>query len=316
MDCCGSNSIRIKKPTGRVVKTGYLTIYEEGCFFNGWKSRYFVLYDDSSLLWYQDRDYYHHKGGIKLKMVANFMAVGPMCLHTAGFPQLPKGRQVIHLMGVPDIFKKGTKKEYIKMNWILFTAGDEDMTAWLEAIKPTLPPPPARPERPHHSSNSHQARPSPPTNVVQYQPQGKLPNNTEGRSSTDFTTGVIIGGAIGYGLGGYGPGWGWGWGWGWGPTPYGGFWGSWSDFGDGGSVDIDHIDYDCGNDNDYGYDTHDTGDFEAGNDGAGGDFGDSGGGGGGCGGGDGGGDGGGGGGGCGGGGCGGGGCGGGGCGGG
>lgn len=60
-------------------------------------------------------------------MVANFMAVGPMCLHTAGFPQLPKGRQVIHLMGVPDIFKKGTKKEYIKMNWILFTAGDEDM---------------------------------------------------------------------------------------------------------------------------------------------------------------------------------------------
>ncbi|XP_063407195.1 uncharacterized protein LOC134690948 [Mytilus trossulus] len=130
MDCCGPNSIRIKRPTGRVVKTGYLTFYEEGCFFNGWKSQYFVLYDDSSLLWYQDRDhcmYYHHKGGIKLKMVANFMAVGPMCLHTAGFPQLPKGSQVIHLMGVPDIFKKGTKKEYIKMNWILFTAGDEDM---------------------------------------------------------------------------------------------------------------------------------------------------------------------------------------------
>lgn len=58
-------------------------------------------------------------------MVANFIAVGPMCLHTVGFPKLPKGRHVIHLMGVPDIFKKNTKRRNIKMNWILFpTDGD------------------------------------------------------------------------------------------------------------------------------------------------------------------------------------------------
>lgn len=60
-------------------------------------------------------------------MVANFIAVGPMCLHTVDFPKLPKGRHVIHLMGVPDIFKKGTKRRNLKMNWILFPTDEGDM---------------------------------------------------------------------------------------------------------------------------------------------------------------------------------------------
>ena len=61
------------------------------------------------------------------QMVANFMAVGPMCHHVTGVPKLPKGKTVNHLMGVPDVFKKGTKKEDVNMNWILFDGGDDEM---------------------------------------------------------------------------------------------------------------------------------------------------------------------------------------------
>ncbi|CAG2248891.1 unnamed protein product [Mytilus edulis] len=165
MECCDPDPIRIKEPTSRVVKTGYLTIYERGFFVNGWKDRYFKLYADSSLLWYHGNNDGHHKGGIRLKMVANFIAVGPMCLHTVGFPKLPKGRHVIHLMGVPDIFKKNTKRRNIKMNWILFPT-DGDMQAWLQAIKPTLPSPPSRPEHLHHSINRHQVRPEHPHHSI------------------------------------------------------------------------------------------------------------------------------------------------------
>jgi hypothetical protein len=52
--------------------------------------------------------------------------------------------------------------------------------------------------------------------------------------------GMLLGGAIGYGLGGYGPGYGWGWGWGWGPHPYGGYWGSGMSFSHGGSMNIEN----------------------------------------------------------------------------
>ena len=55
------------------------------------------------------------------------MAVGPMCHHVTGVPKLPKGKTVNHLMGVPDVFKKGTKKEDVNMNWILFDGGDDEM---------------------------------------------------------------------------------------------------------------------------------------------------------------------------------------------
>ncbi|CAC5414764.1 unnamed protein product [Mytilus coruscus] len=104
-----------------------------------------------------------------MNMVANFMAVGPMCLHTSKFPKLPEGRQVIHLMGILNIFKRGTRKENINMNWILFDGGDEEMKAWLEAIKVTLPPPPPRPERPYPTNNNAQpSAPVPSYNVTNY----------------------------------------------------------------------------------------------------------------------------------------------------
>ncbi|VDI76181.1 Hypothetical predicted protein [Mytilus galloprovincialis] len=307
MECCDPDSIRIKVPTSRVVKTGYLTIYERGFFVNGWKDRYFKLYADSSLLWYHGNDDEHHKGGIKLKMVANFIAVGPMCLHTVGFPKLPKGRHVIHLMGVPDIFKKGTKRRNLKMNWILFPTDEGDMQAWLQAIKPTLPSPPSRPEHPRHSVNGNQVRPEnphhqsngtqvrqeiapessngdqvnlyPTVNVVRYQPECQHIQQRDERTYLDIRRGVLLkGGAVPHGLGAYGPGMGWEWGWGWGPNPYGGFWGSWNNFGDSGGVNIDRIVDDlCKKSNNYGYDITDIMDFERGNfnngvgDGCGGD---------------------------------------------
>ncbi|CAG2195404.1 unnamed protein product [Mytilus edulis] len=309
MACCGPNAIRIKKPTEPVVKTGYLKIYEKGCICKGWKSRYFVLYQDSSLIWYPDDSSYQHSGGVKLKMVANYMAVGPMCLHITGRPELPKGRLAIHMMGIPNIFKKGTKKLNIVMNWILFDGGDDEMKAWLDVIKPTLPPPPPRPKRPPHSHHAKQKGHSkknghprkngqpPPyrfnSNVVNpaktnpaYPPtnNGYSPNRQtrqkgqEGghrtvvvqngggghRDNNDFATGIILRGALGNGLSKYGPGYGWGYGWGWGPHPYGGYWGSWSSFGShGGDMNIDNNYYDCDHENeDYGYDDNDVGDFE------------------------------------------------------
>ncbi|XP_071141542.1 uncharacterized protein [Mytilus edulis] len=262
MECCDLDPIRIKEPTSRVVKTGYLTIYERGFFVNGWKDRYFKLYADSSLLWYHGNDDEYHKGGIRLKMVANFIAVGPMCLHTVCFPKLPKGRHVIHLMGVPDIFKKNTKRRNIKMNWILFPMDDGNMQAWLQAIKPTLPSPPARPEHPHltESSNGDQISLYP----IRYQPECQHINTRDETTYSGIQRGVILGGgALPYGIGAYGPGMGWRWGWGWGPNPYGGFWGSWNDFGDCGSVNIDRIVDDlCKQNNNYGYDIKDIREFE------------------------------------------------------
>ncbi|XP_071141546.1 uncharacterized protein [Mytilus edulis] len=271
MDCflCRSpKMIRIKKPNARVVKKGYLKIYERGCLYDGWNSRFFVLFEDSSLLWYENQNSYHHNGGIKLKMVANFMAVGPMCLHTSKLPKLPNGKQVVHLMGIPNIFKRGTRKENINMNWILFDGGDEDMKAWLEAIKVTLPPPPPRPARPYPPNNNVQpTAPTPPYNVTNYHPPNEAAplivhtHNTYGGGDSSLATGMLVGAAIGYGLGGFGPGMGWDWGWGWGPNPYSGYWGGWDE---GGTVDIDYADYDFGDNMDYGYADSDIGEFEDG----------------------------------------------------
>lgn len=50
--------------------TQYERFIVGGLLCKGWKSRYFVLFEDSSLIWYHDHNSYHHVGGVKLKVTS------------------------------------------------------------------------------------------------------------------------------------------------------------------------------------------------------------------------------------------------------
>ena len=43
-------------------------MFTGGFISSGWKARYFVLYEDSSLLWYESHESFHHRGGVRLKV--------------------------------------------------------------------------------------------------------------------------------------------------------------------------------------------------------------------------------------------------------
>jgi len=56
--------------TNGMLFTQYELFIVGGLICKGWKSRYFVLFEDSSLIWYHDHNSYHHVGGVKLKVIS------------------------------------------------------------------------------------------------------------------------------------------------------------------------------------------------------------------------------------------------------
>ncbi|XP_076463721.1 uncharacterized protein LOC143295921 [Babylonia areolata] len=307
MSCAGTESIHVSSNVSR-TKTGLLRRFHKGFFSDKWRQEFFVLYVDSTLAWFDDQGSYEPKGGILLKDVCQFMAVGVTTQYIpGGIPKLPPGAEVTNLMAVPK-----TRSKSAEFVWVLCTDQNE-LNSWLQAIMTVLPPPPQPPPQqqggpppqygggggqPVYPPPAQQGYPPPPHPAYgqrpphpgyQGHPQGGYRGNQpqtvvinqggrsrrgSGGSGRDFATGMLIGGAMGYGMARP-------WGWGWGYGGYGGF-GSGISINNHYDIDHTHIEnntfqennYDFGG-GDYGGGGYDGGDYGGGGDyyDGGGDFG-------------------------------------------
>jgi hypothetical protein len=62
---------------GSKLKTGTLLYFSRGFLSKKWKEGYFVLYEDSSIHWFEKPSDKKPEGAIRIKDIANFLSVGP-----------------------------------------------------------------------------------------------------------------------------------------------------------------------------------------------------------------------------------------------
>ena len=58
-----------------------LVVILERLFGKAWREEFVVLYEDSSLIWFRDRDRLDPEGGIFLKDAPEMLAAGQVCFH-------------------------------------------------------------------------------------------------------------------------------------------------------------------------------------------------------------------------------------------
>lgn len=90
----------------------------ERIFGKDWREEYVVLYSDSTLAWYRDRNRSDPNGGIFVKEAPHMVAVGQWTSMIPYRPDLPNGCRISCLMAF------GTKKKD-KVHWFLCKDEDE-----------------------------------------------------------------------------------------------------------------------------------------------------------------------------------------------
>ncbi|XP_077869263.1 uncharacterized protein LOC102804980, partial [Saccoglossus kowalevskii] len=230
--CGGSNSVEISNMSGD-LKKGYLRRYG-GFLFKSWKKRYFVLYQDGHLAWYEGPGG-SREGLVNIKREVSMLRIGQQCSHDA--PKLPSVHDNIGNMIA--LSTTGKKTHYV------LSADQNELIAWLQALHQArgLPPPNQQNAAMPQVNQSGAPPPGFQPNVTQDYPppypglpsqqgfqQGGRPypvqrgggargpaqqtvvvQNDRGGGGDGFATGMMLGATMGYGWG-YGPGLGWGWG--------------------------------------------------------------------------------------------------------
>lgn len=276
MGCSASAPVLVSRPPPNcpVKKEGFI-LY---CPSKGgnWKSYLFKLYEDSSFIWFGDA--HEELGCVRLKDIAPLIAIGQHCLQVPNRPDIPPGQSINHMMAYPFNYGRGTRRNDMKINWILFR-GDDEMKDWMQILGAVLPPPP---QAQQNGQVVQPAQPVQPYGLQQGQavaaapPPGFQPHLMSGQASNAYPppqqyypqqngyhpqqpgpqhTTVVVnqhhhvpqqtsgdGFATGLLLGGA-MGWGMGYGWGHGHHYHGFGWGSW---GSHGSFGHGHFGGGCG----------------------------------------------------------------------
>ncbi|CAJ0942399.1 unnamed protein product, partial [Mesorhabditis belari] len=212
-------------------KEGSIQIYEKSCCGGDWNERHFVLYNDSRLTWFKDKDSHSPIGTILLRNVVQYICVGLMTDKMPGKkPDLPKDASRHLLVGI------GIDQNASKVYWLLFKTAS-DIESWFVEIGKTLPPPPQQPpppsEAPHQQPgnnpdfprqqqiNNGKSGPPPayPSVNGNYQPGngGYFPQPVGstvivqqpgfgggyGGGDDRMLTGLLLGSMVGYGMGSF-----------------------------------------------------------------------------------------------------------------
>ncbi len=74
---------------GSKLKTGPLLYFSRGFLSKKWKEGFFVLYEDSTIQWFEKASDKKPEGSIRVKDVAQFLSVGPFTRAIPNRPSLP-----------------------------------------------------------------------------------------------------------------------------------------------------------------------------------------------------------------------------------
>lgn len=88
----------------------------EGLLSKKWKEYFFVLFDDSSLHWFEKQSDRKPEGGIRIRDVAQYVCVGPYTRSIRNRPDLPRPTDEANLIAIPR-FAMGHRDQEIV--WIL-----------------------------------------------------------------------------------------------------------------------------------------------------------------------------------------------------
>jgi len=88
----------------------------EGLLSKKWKDYYFVLFDDSTLQWYEKQNDRKPEGAIRIRDVAQNLCVGPYTRCLSNRPPFPRPTDEANLIAIPRSSHSHHDQEVV---WIL-----------------------------------------------------------------------------------------------------------------------------------------------------------------------------------------------------
>ncbi|CAM4772895.1 unnamed protein product [Rotaria magnacalcarata] len=182
------------------IKTGHLRYFHKGLLSKKWKDYYFVLFDDSTLQWFEKQNDRKPDGSIRIRDVARNLCVGPYTRCFRNRPQLSRPTDEANLIALPRSLSGDHHEEIV---WILCNDVSH-LNEWMKAIVSTLPPAPQQPSAPspHPQQNNAFQPPGPP----RYHAPSPYPNSSsypqQPQPNHNHTT-VVVQPSFSYGGGGY-----------------------------------------------------------------------------------------------------------------
>lgn len=88
----------------------------EGLLSSKWKDYYFVLFDDSTLQWYEKQNDRKPEGSIRIRDIAQNLCVGPYTRCFPDRPPLPRPTDEANLIALPRAATGNHRQEIV---WIL-----------------------------------------------------------------------------------------------------------------------------------------------------------------------------------------------------
>ena len=120
------------------IKSGYLLHHKKRLFGKAWREEFVVLYEDSSVIWFRDRDRLDPEGGLFLKDAPEMLAAGQWVSRVPNKPEMPNGCDLKLSIAMGSRHRE-------KIHWFLCKS-EAELVDWMSAISKTLPPPPPPPE--------------------------------------------------------------------------------------------------------------------------------------------------------------------------
>ena len=97
------------------LKTGTLVYFSRGFLSKKWKEAHFVLYEDSTIQWFERMNDSDSKGSIRIAEVASLLSVGPFTRCIPNRPNLPDRFDENLLISIP----KNMQKKEKEILWII-----------------------------------------------------------------------------------------------------------------------------------------------------------------------------------------------------
>jgi hypothetical protein len=95
---------------GSKLKTGPLLYFSRGFLSKKWKEGFFVLYEDSTIQWFEKASDKKPEGSIRVKDVAQLLSVGPFTRAIPNRPSLPSRGDENLLVAIPKNMEKKDKE--------------------------------------------------------------------------------------------------------------------------------------------------------------------------------------------------------------
>jgi len=92
-----------------------LLFYSRGILSKKWKQGFFVLYEDSTIQWFEDQNDHSPEGSILIKDVAQYLSVGPYTRSIPNRPSLPPRGDENLLISIP----KNMERKEKEILWII-----------------------------------------------------------------------------------------------------------------------------------------------------------------------------------------------------